>query len=368
MFNKHNLKKNQGMLVGNFRKKGYDWWWHSFTGYDVETGEEKPFFIEFYLCNPDHAKAQPSFGDHPSYLMVKAGCWGEDAMQLHRFFPWTQVLLNRGADFSVVAKDCFLSERRSFGSISVSSTDARIHPEWMSDSGSISWDLDFEKLIAFNVGYGTSALLRKLQAFEMYWHAEGMKTEYSGTVTCNGKTYLVKPKTSFGYADKNWGSNFTSPWVWLSSNDLTSRITGHKLRNSVFDIGGGCPKVFGISIPRKLLGAMYYQGEEMEFNFSKFWKPSKTKFACKETESEIQWQVMQRNSRYMMKTQVRCKKKDMLLVKYQAPNGTRKHNRLWNGGNGTGLIRLYENQNGTWKLIDEILAKHVGCEFGEYGE
>lgn len=46
-------------------------------------------------------------------------------------------------------------------------------------------------------------------------------------------------KTSYGYADKNWGRGFTSPWVWLSSNHMISNISGKKLNNSVFDIGGG---------------------------------------------------------------------------------------------------------------------------------
>ena len=99
----------------------------------------------------------------------------------------------------------------------------------------------------------------------MYWHAEGMKTLVSGTVKYQGRTYVVKPETSYGYSDKNWGSNFTSPWVWLSSNNLTSKVTGKKLEDSVFDIGGGCPKVFGIPLKRKLLSAFWYEGKPFEY-------------------------------------------------------------------------------------------------------
>jgi hypothetical protein len=106
----------------------------------------------------------------------------------------------------------------------------------MSDSGSMSWDLSIDKKVAFNVGYGASKFFQRLNAFEMFWHAEGMKTEYSGKITCNGREYIVRPETSYGYADKNWGGDFTSPWVWLSSNNLTSLLTGKKLENSVFDM------------------------------------------------------------------------------------------------------------------------------------
>ena len=47
MFNVHDISRDACMLHGPLRHLGYDWWWHSFTGKDEQTGEEKPFFIEF---------------------------------------------------------------------------------------------------------------------------------------------------------------------------------------------------------------------------------------------------------------------------------------------------------------------------------
>ena len=70
----------------------------------------------------------------------------------------------------------------------------------------------------------------------------------------NGRKYIVSPEKSFGYADKNWGRDFTSPWVWLSSNCLKSRKTGEILTNSAFDIGGGRPKIYFVALDRRLLG------------------------------------------------------------------------------------------------------------------
>ncbi len=49
MFNKHDISRDECMLTGAQANCGYDWWWHSFTARDAETGEEKPFFIEFFL-------------------------------------------------------------------------------------------------------------------------------------------------------------------------------------------------------------------------------------------------------------------------------------------------------------------------------
>ena len=46
--------------------------------------------------------------------------------------------------------------------------------------------------------------------------------------------------------------------------------------------------------------------------------------------------MRQENIHAAMETEVHCLKKDMLLINYEAPDGSRHHNRLWNGGNGWG--------------------------------
>ena len=71
----------------------------------------------------------------------------------------------------------------------------------------------------------------------------------------------------------------------------------------------------------------------------------------------------------MMETSVECEKSKMLLVNYEAPDGQKRHNRLWNGGTGSGCVKLYK-KTGLFarklKLIDEVEANHIGCEWGEY--
>ena len=365
MFNQQDRSRDACQLFGAQAKCGYDWWWHSFTGRHAVTGEEKPFFIEFFLCNPAHGGETPKFGrlgETPAYLMVKGGAWGEDAAQLHRFFSWEEARVAMTVPYSVEAADCYVDEERTCGSVVVSEEVCAAHPEWMCQSGSISWNLKIDKKIAFHVGYGAGSLFRKLQLFAMFWHAEGMKTAYSGEVIWKGEKNLVTPETCYGYADKNWGKDFTSPWVWLSSNHLTSAVTGKKLEDSVFDIGGGCPKVGPIALKRKLLSAYWHEGKAYEFNFSKFWTFTRTRFDCKETETQIIWYVEQRTWRNRMVTHITCEKKDMLLIQYEAPNGAKRHTRLWNGGNGTGTVKLYRDG----KLVDEVIAKNVGCEYGEY--
>lgn len=359
------------MLTKGQGKCGYDWWWHSFTAHHAITGKAKPFFIEFFLCNPSSGSKVPIYGQlpanknngiKPSYLMIKVGHWGENASQLHRFFSWNDVNLKQGNNFKIEADDCYVDEKVTYGHVKVNKEDAYNHPEYMCDAGEMSWNLKIDKLIAFNVGYGASRLFRELQAFEMFWHAEGMKSTFDGEIILNGEKYIVDKDTSYGYSDKNWGKDFTSPWIWLSSNNLTSKITNKPLKDSVFDIGGGCPKIGPITLNRKLLSAFWYEGKGYEFNFSKFWTFTRTKFDCNETDEQIIWHVEQKTWRNKMVTDITCNKKDMLLINYEAPNGIKRHNRLWNGGNGKGNIKLYRDG----RLIDEIYAQNVGCEYGDY--
>ena len=360
MFNVSDVKRDAYMLNSH---DGYDWWWHSFTARNKNTNEEKPFFIEFFIINPSLAQDYPIFGQNknkPSYLMVKVGTWGKDHRQLHRFFGLNNVEVTKDVPFAIKADNCFLSEEKTYGVVSVSGS--ANHPEWMCDDGTISWNLKINKKIAFNVGYGASEPLRQADAFEMFWHAEGMKTEYEGEIIYNNETYVVNTADCYGYADKNWGKDFTSPWIWLSSNNLTSTITHKKLTNSVFDIGGGRPKIGNLALDRKLLGAFYYEGKCYEFNFSKFWTLTKTKFEFKEMDNEVYWHIIQETPLHKMETDIFCKKEDMLFINYEAPDGLKKHNHLLNGGNGRGIVKLYEGNN----LIDEILCENVGCEYGEY--
>ena len=376
-FNRSDISRNACMLHGPLRSHGYDWWWHSFTAQDAETGEDKPFFVEFFLCNPAFAADKPVFGQlpqnrtagrRPSYMMVKVGTWVADRCQLHRFFAWKEVDLHGDAPYRIEAGDCIASETELQGSVAVTPRDAMAHPEWMCDAGEMRWQLKIEKQIAFNVGYGASKPMRDAEAFAMYWHAEGMKSAYSGTVEFNGRKYTVSPDKCYGYADKNWGRDFTSPWVWLSSCCLTSGKTGAMLRNSAFDIGGGRPKVYFVPLDRRLLGVFYYEGKEYDFNFSKLHLQVKTAFSFEELDDRVVWHVRQENINASMETEVYCLKRDMLMINYEAPDGSKKHNRLWNGGNGWGTVRLYDRINGEPVLVDEIKATHVGCEYGEYDE
>jgi len=371
------IKRDAMMLKGKFARQGYDWWWHSFTAHDALTGEEKAFFVEFFLVNPALGQEEPIFGQlpenqkihaKPSYLMVNVGCWGAGARQIHRFFGWKKIKIHSEAPFVIEAEDCYLDETRSEGHVSVSPEEAKDHPEYFSDAGTMSWSLKIHKILPFNVGYGAGELSRHLEAFQMYWHAEGMKSEFEGEIVLDGRKYVVTPEASYGYADKNWGSDFTSPWLWLASSNLRSKTSGKILVNSAFDIGGGRPKINHLALERKLLGFFAYEGQRYEYNFSKFWTHTKTVFSFKEDEGRVYWHVEQKTKESEMISDISCAKKDMIFIRYESPKGEMRHRHLFNGGNGKGTVCLYRFENGKRILIDEIEAKNVGCEYGECAE
>jgi len=364
--NKSDLTRNLFMLKGPLASKGYDWWWHSFTGYHEHTKEPKAFFIEYFTINPALAKEQPVFGqlkgEKPSYVMLKAGAWGKNAKQIHNFYPYSQ-FKNDPTKLNIKVGECTLTETHMKGSCKVTEEEAKNHPEYMSDAGSMEWDLTIDKQITYNVGYGANKIFRTMNAFEMFWHAEGMKTEYSGEVVLDGEKYIVIPEKSYGYADKNWGADFTSPWLWISSCRLVSLLTNKELTNSVVEFGGGRPKVLGFPLNRKLLGCFYYEGKMYEYNFSKFWNRSKITFSFEEGETIHTWKLHARNEESSLELTLHCKKEEMLLINYEAPNGKKLHNRLWNGGTGYGEMKLYDHYG---KLIDYISINNAGCEYGEY--
>lgn len=374
--NKKDLTRDYFMLTGELSRNGYDWWWHNFTGYNKKTGKPRTFFIEYFVCNPalgvDKAilgqlPENKSKGIKPSYALVKVGTWGEGACQIHNFYPISEFYCPVDK-LEVRMGECTLSETHMKGFCKVTENDATAHPEFMCDPGEMSWDIDIDKKISYHVGYGASKFFRKINAFEMFWHAQGIKTQYSGSLTFNGEEYDIIPDKSYGYADKNWGKDFTSPWLWISSCNMKSLITGKDLNNSAVEFGGGRPKVFGVDLGKKLLGGLYYEGKSYDYNFSKFWLRATIKFKFSEKGKINIWRLKAKNKDSELELLLKCPKEEMLLVNYESPNGKKLHNRLWNGGTGYGEILLYQKNGKIRTLIDHIEFKSTGCEYGEYGK
>ena len=84
------------------------------------------------------------------------------------------------APLNLKVGDGICTETHMAGHVRVIPEEAAAYPEWMSDVRELEGDLDIRKLATYHVGYGASKFFRTLNVFEMFWHAEGMKTAFSG--------------------------------------------------------------------------------------------------------------------------------------------------------------------------------------------
>lgn len=369
--------RNGYMLKGVLRRRGYDWWWHSLIGINENTGEKQPFFIEYYVINPalgsdrvipGQLPENRQKGIKPSYAMLKAGTWGTGrATQIHNLYP----INDFSAEFdkmNVRIGEHTATETRLKGSVKLTPAEAAAHPEYMSDAGEMRWDLKAEKVLPYSVGFGTSPFFRAINAFQMYWHAAGMFTRYEGSITFNGEKYRVEPESSAGYQDKNWGGDYTSPWVWLNCNNFTSRSSGQKLTRTSLDCGGAQPVVFGFSLPRRMLIAFYHEGKLHEFNFSKVWTNPHQVFTCPITPEKVEWNLTAWNNTGKIEIHFSCPRETMLNVNYENPDGLKRHNQLWNGGYAKGTVTLYDKVDGKYVKVDDFDGEMGGCEYGEYDQ
>ncbi|MGC4118380.1 MAG: tocopherol cyclase family protein [Myxococcales bacterium] len=366
--------RNDYMLRGSLARRGYDWWWHSLVGKSKRTGAEQPFFIEYYVINPALGGAEPILGQHPeskrrglkpSYAMLKAGTWApKAARQIHNFFG-IQKLEVQSSPLAVRIGDATLSETHLEGSVAVTPEEAAAHPELMCDGGRMSWKLEAEKVLHYDVGFGASAPFRAANAFQMFWHVEGMLTRYRGSLELDGEGFEVDPATCGGYQDKNWGTDYTSPWVWLSCNRFRRRGSSKVLELTSLDVGGAQPVLFGRALERRLLVAFHHEGTLHEFNFSKFWTRPGQRFDCHAEPDAIVWKLEAWNSTAKVVIDFRCARETMLKVNYENPDGEWRHKDLWNGGWGQGTLDLYRKTAQGYELAESFDGELAGCEYGE---
>ncbi|MFC2078468.1 tocopherol cyclase family protein [Candidatus Bipolaricaulota bacterium] len=367
--------RNGYMLGGSRRGRGYDWWWHSLVGVHAQTGEKRPFFIEYYIINPALGGDKPVFGQlpagqgaaiKPAYAMLKAGAWGKDvAVQIHNFYGIDEFAADVN-QMNVRIGPHTATETHLKGAVELSTADAQAHPEYMSEAGIMSWDLRAEKVLTYGVGPGASRPMRAVKAFAMFWHVQGMLTRYEGEIIFNGETYIVSPETSAGYQDKNWGRDYTNPWVWLNCNNFSDHKTGRQLTRTSLDVGGGTPVLFGFRLPRKLLIAFYHEGELYEFNFSKLHTQPWQQFNVTLDDTAMRWEIIATTRRAKIEIDFSCPRDHMLLVNYENPAGRKNHDQLWNGGHASGIVNLYHRRGRDYALIDSFDGELGGCEYGEY--
>lgn len=367
--NLSDLTRNAAMLRGSFARKGYMRWWHSFCGTEPGSGEVRTFFVEFYIINPALGSSHPILGQHPyfkkrgmkpSYALVKAGVFpdgsGGGGKQLHAFYPISSLQAG-GSPLTLQLTDedigvCLCSEDRLSGAVEVSREEAR-HRSLMTDPGQMVWDLEVRKAVSCRTGALGGPFFQALNLLDSYWHGEGIRSFFQGSVTLDGVTYQVTPELSYGYADKHWGHGVPDLWFQAACGKLKSERTGSELRHSVLAVSSYTPRFLLFRLRPRLILQLTYRGEDFECR--------SCRWETKETEKRFVWRVVAKSKTAVVKVTASCRKEEMMPLRYENPDGTRPKTSLRAGSAGVGTVQVFRRLSRDRELVDTLTLENSLC-------
>lgn len=373
------------MLKGHLRKEGFDHWRLVTTGISQQTGEERVFFIEFYVLNPSvspdeyilgfKSRSEISAEDlHaalagtlsamnveaekyvvPSYVMVKCGIFRQNGKQMNSFFPANDMKLGGSELLIKVGTDesncCSLTTSSTYGSISVSDREAAERPELLCQGGSMSWNLRYENEITFP-DFKNSSLC---------WAVPGAKVSLEGKITFDGEEFTVTPKKSFGYFEVYWGKTHQEQYYHLSSSKLSSLNTGKQLENSCFVVKGTYNDVVAVFV--NIEGRKYCfsvdKAKKLDLTYEFTEIPDED-----DGDTKFHWSVSISDNKYVVDVDGFCSDKVMFLRDYESPEGKRKVLRVAGAGTGSGELKVFKKIKKTLEQIEYVRVENLICEYG----
>lgn len=367
-------------LKGKFKKSGFQKNRYVFSGISKQTGEQKVFFVELYLVNPLLSPENPIIARKsntkvssqeiqqallsesistlgleksviPSYVLIKAGTFGKNSKQFN-YFSASQNCKFSKQQKSITVENFNFCVSSLKGEIAVTKEDLSNSPELDCSSGTIKWDLNFEK-------ESESKFL--CQNKTNYWIPSGAKTLFSGNVILDGEVFTIFPRTSNGFVDKSWGSKLASPYFHLSSSNFISSISGKNLNNSYFAVEG--------EFDSRLSVFVNIEGMKLSLSGKSFFKKfneihSWTQVPSGKEEEKLHWSVSVNRKKFVIDIDVFCKTHDMFVRNYENPLGNKEILKVLAGGNAIGEIRVYKKNKKTLEIVEHINLINVLCEYG----
>ncbi len=379
---KINQRYDQYVLRGKLRHEGYERWRYIFSGTNAVTSREKRFFIELYIVNPGISPKVPVIGQKsrlamseadlqyvlagtssaqaagseievtPSYVLVKAGYFGQHGKQVNKFFASSQLTFVKNSSCFKVGNNVFSSDSLS-GNVEVTEQELRVMPELLCNAGSFKWDLKFERNII------TEPLYNKKMNF---WAPFGAKSTFIGTITADGQEYNVSSRNCNGYSDKSWGQSLNSSYFHISSSKFTSLISGKSLLNSCVAVEG--------NIEDTLYAMISLEGSTFKIREKKPFKKQTVVFDCtqmpgEEGNEKVHWTVSITYGHYLIDLDIYCRVNEMTVRDYEIPQGKRNLLKILGGGNGSGEIRIYKTIGKNIEMLEHANIYDAVCEFGE---
>ena len=379
----------QYLLRGKLRSEGFERWRYSFCASSKSTGDERRFFIEMYLVNPavspnvvviaqktrlstgisDASVQQALTGGmsgydsrfsgqeivvKPSYLLVKAGVYGDNGKQMNKFISSAKFNYSKSTA-TIKTDDCLFSADTLIGTVEVTDGDLRVRPEMLCNAGFMTWELKYENSVEGKTLYGNSS---------NSWVPLGCKSKFIGSLTFDGEEYAVTPEKSFGYVDKSWGESLSNPYYHISTSRLTSMITGKSLPSSYVSIEGEFGK------KKELNGLIEIEGRTFRIGgFLNGLGMVETHYCTQVPSNEdgekLHWSVSLEKGEYVVDLDVFCRASEMFVRDYEVPQGKRTLMKVLGGGTGTGEVRIFKKVGKNLELLEHANIYDTICEFGE---
>lgn len=369
------------LLKGGLRRNGFERTRYVFTGINKSTGIQKTFFIELYYVNPLVSPKEPVISQKnrienselslqyalnmaagseealvsanilPSYALVKAGIYGTSGKQLNSFNPAESLLFVK-AEGAFKTGDCVFGRDAISGKIELSDDELLEHPELLCSTGTISWNIHFEKIIEAPPMYSSKSI---------FWMPGGAKTVFAGTIHVDGTEYSVVPRISSGYIDKSWGVEPANPFFHLSSSNLVSAISGKQVLKSCFAVEGEFDKRLSIfiDIEGKRIALC---GKSLFCKYSEL--HSWTEMPSDGDGEKLHWTLSIHRKKLVIDMDIYCRTSEMLVCDYEMPQGNKKVLKVLSGGTGFGEIKMFKKTGKNLELLEHINVLDSLCEYG----
>ncbi len=382
---KSNHNYDQYMLRGKLRKNGFEHWRYVFCGVNKITNLEKVFYVEMFMVNPDVSPATPvvshksrskiDAGDlqyaltgnksniedkvnqkvQPSYVLIKAGVFGQSGKQINKVIPCSEIKYLKTGN-CIKAGDCIFGEDTISGSLLVTEKDLLLRSEIPADSGSMDWNLHYERNIS------VSQIKNKNVGS---WVPGGIRTIFLGSVHLDGIEYEVVPANPSGYSDKSWGTKFNDPKVHLSCSNIVSTISGRTLEKTCFAIENDSEN--------NLSGSIFIEGKEFVVKKGMFTRKNAQIHDCVQMPMDadgekLHWTVSLHIRQYIVDIDVYCKTNEMFIKEWESPDGANNLMKVLCGGSGKGEIKIFKKIRRNLEVIEDGKLSNVICEYGQSDE
>lgn len=365
------------------KRNGAVWRRFIFKGLEADSGAERMFFVELEMVNPYLSPDEVVLGFKsrskiseddlqyalagtkaahelrceplvtPSYVAVRAGSFGLHAKQLCSYHAVKSV--SGGFKLAeIAAGKCIFTDNYIRGEISRTSSEIREHPEYLCDSGCISWNIQYEIKYSFPPGYEKKTDI---------WVPNGARTDFTGSLTLDGLEYHIIPKTSCGYIDFHAGHSLPLPWIHLSSSALTSLISGKKLFNSCFSVQGLYEERLALYVVLED-NSVLIKAKNDRHSINPVWEC--TRMPMDEEGERLHWSVSVDTKKWVVDIDIMCLVKELFVRNIELPEGRRKVMKQLAGGTGTGEIRLYRHVGKNLELIEDAHVANALCEYGQF--